>query len=128
MISHVAEVDLTTAARRLERIFSQYRFPGPFSVELTGAVMRQASFIGKMVALGWTDEQHFAHDKTPLLRAIARYHAFLDLMTANTAATVVPTLVSDNLTQGLSDGLTPCRTLTCLGTHTSSKPKAIGAL
>jgi len=56
--------------------------------------MRQASFIQKMIGLGWTDTDRFATDKTILLRAIARYHAFLDLMSSSPAVFFVPTLVS----------------------------------
>jgi hypothetical protein len=82
-----------TVSHRLGRIFSHYTFPGPFSIELTGAVMRQGNFIQKMVNMNWTNPNHFANDVEPLRRAIARYHSFLDLMAARRGKTIVPTLV-----------------------------------
>ena len=80
--------------RSLRRILAHYRHPGSFSVELTSAVMRQGSFIQKMIGLGWTDPNRFATDKTVVLRAIGRYHAFLDLMSSSPASFFVPTLES----------------------------------
>ena len=48
-----------------------------------------------MKGLGWFDGQRFAsgHSQAPLFRAIARYHAFLDLMAVKGASFLVPTLV-----------------------------------
>jgi len=62
-----------------------------FSIDLAAAVLRQASFIEKMAGLGWTSSNG---DEGQLVRSVARYHAFLDLMTANPGSFFVPTLVS----------------------------------
>jgi len=58
--------------------------------------MRQGSFIDKMIALGWTSHQRFESEKDVLLRAISRYHAFLDLMSSTPSVLFVPTLVRGN--------------------------------
>lgn len=76
-------------------ILRHYGFPGPFSMELTGAVMRQGGFIQKMVNMGWTIPDRFSEDPTPLVRSVARYHAFLDLMSAVPSTFFVPTLDID---------------------------------
>ncbi|KAH7101533.1 hypothetical protein BKA62DRAFT_770548 [Auriculariales sp. MPI-PUGE-AT-0066] len=82
--------------RRIYRILSHYRFPGPFSVELTGAVMRQASFIQKMFDLGWTKFDRLEQDPSMVLRSIARYHAFLDMIEVSSdALNFTPTLDID---------------------------------
>ena len=86
------------ASRRLHRLLGRYRFPGPFSIELSSAIMRQGSFIDKMSAMGWTSPERFESKKDVLLRAIARYHAFLDLMAAVPAVFLVPTLVCSDAT------------------------------
>ena len=90
--------DSCRASRRLHRLLGRYRFPGPFSVELSSAIMRQGSFIDKMSAMGWTSPERFESKKDVLLRAIARYHAFLDLMAAVPALFLVPTLVCSDAT------------------------------
>lgn len=73
-----------------------YSHAGPASIELVGAVLRQATFVEKMVDLGWTQPGRFAYtrDYAPLVRCIARYHAFLDLMNTFPNTFFVPTLVS----------------------------------
>ncbi|KAG5641124.1 hypothetical protein DXG03_005951 [Asterophora parasitica] len=76
------------------RIFSAYVDDRPFSVELVGAVIRQNAFAQKMRALGWT-ESDFDKDGEALKHAIARYHAFLDLMASGSASFCVPTLDID---------------------------------
>jgi hypothetical protein len=65
-------------------------------MDLVGAILRQGGFIDKMVGLGWTQPNRFDHakDSAPLVRSVARYHAFLDLMQATTSTFYVPTLVS----------------------------------
>ncbi|KAH7093904.1 hypothetical protein BKA62DRAFT_775752 [Auriculariales sp. MPI-PUGE-AT-0066] len=80
---------------QLQNIFSSYKHPERFSIELTGAVMRQGTFIQKMVEFGWTNPRRFASEKVVLARAIARYHAFLDLMAASPTGFCVPTLDID---------------------------------
>ena len=89
---HCTRITILTS-RRILRVLSHYRFPGPFSIELTGAVTRQGTFIEKMVNMGWTAPRRFTADPSPLVRAIARYHAFLDLTTTSISAFFVPTLV-----------------------------------
>lgn len=56
---------------------SAYVDDRPFSVELVGAVLRQCSFIDKMVNFGWTEPGYFdsEEDEIVLVHAIARYHA-----------------------------------------------------
>ncbi|KAH7101530.1 hypothetical protein BKA62DRAFT_703261 [Auriculariales sp. MPI-PUGE-AT-0066] len=95
--STLPNVRVAWIPKRVQRILSHYQGPGPFSVELTGAVMRQASFVQKMVGMGWTEPGRFSTDPSVLLRAIARYHAFLDLMSSAPSSFFVPTL-SENLT------------------------------
>lgn len=56
-------------------------------------VMRQTSFVNKMVTLGWTEDDRFEDNKDTLARCINRYHAFLDLMISTPGKFVVPTLV-----------------------------------
>lgn len=85
--------------RRASRILNCYAHPAAASVELTGAVIRQANFIKKMVDLGWTDEHRFSGSDqdtnvSVLVRSVARYHAFLDLMTSSVTF-FVPTIVSN---------------------------------
>lgn len=61
-----------------------------------GAVLRQGTFIDKMAKLGWTAGDRFEepNDPRPLVRCIARYHAFLYLMERSADMFFVPTLVS----------------------------------
>ncbi|KAJ3481678.1 hypothetical protein NLI96_g7488 [Meripilus lineatus] len=83
--------------RRVARIMGAYTDDRPFSIDLVGAVVRQGSFIGKMYDFGWTEPGYFdtPEDEVVLLHAIARYHAFLDLMKASPASFFVPTLDID---------------------------------
>lgn len=78
-------------------------YPTPLTDDLL-QVIRQGSFIQKMVDLGWTTHDRFSarpetDDPTGvasvhvLVRSIARYHAFLDLM-SSTVMFFVPTIVS----------------------------------
>ncbi|KAK4050840.1 hypothetical protein OIV83_003262 [Microbotryomycetes sp. JL201] len=66
-----------------------------FSLDLAAAVLRQGSFIDKMVQLGWLAPRKFDKDDGLLQRAVARYHAFLDLSARSPAAFLVPTLDID---------------------------------
>ncbi|KAF8305769.1 hypothetical protein DL93DRAFT_2144320 [Clavulina sp. PMI_390] len=93
-----------TEPPRVKRVFGCYESVYPFSLELAGAVLRQGSFIQKMVDLNWTAHDRFAFNVTSndprvnsihvLVRSIARYHAFLDLM-SSTVAFFVPTIDID---------------------------------
>ncbi|KAJ6620392.1 hypothetical protein B0H10DRAFT_2163599 [Mycena sp. CBHHK59/15] len=83
--------------RLIGRIMSAYVDDKIFSVELVGAVLRQGSFVTKMHELEWTRAGFFdsAEDEVALQHAIARYHAFLDLMSSSPASFFVPTLDID---------------------------------
>ena len=74
-----------------------YSEPGLASVELVQAILRQGTFIEKMVNMGWTTGGRFDAPKAQatLVRCIARYHGFLWLMaTSFPGHLFVPTLVS----------------------------------
>ncbi|KAH0835046.1 hypothetical protein J3R83DRAFT_10783 [Lanmaoa asiatica] len=79
------------------RIQSAYIDDRPFSIDLVGAVLRQGSFVGKMVDLGWTDPEFFADEEemVVLQHCVARYHAFLGLMADAPGSFFVPTLDID---------------------------------
>ncbi|KAG6865062.1 hypothetical protein C0991_005381 [Blastosporella zonata] len=98
------QMRLTIAARMrvrggilITRIISAYQNDYMFSVELVGAVVRQGSFVKKMHELQWTQPHFFDsnEDEVALQHSIARYHAFLDLMSASSASFYVPTLDID---------------------------------
>ncbi|KAH6908085.1 hypothetical protein BKA70DRAFT_1562720 [Coprinopsis sp. MPI-PUGE-AT-0042] len=82
---------------RVARVMSAHLEPMIYSVELAGAVMRQGSFVGKMENFGWTRPGFFdkPEDEAALQHALARYHAFLDLMASSPASFFVPTLDID---------------------------------
>ncbi|KAG8865591.1 hypothetical protein FRC20_009674 [Serendipita sp. 405] len=82
---------------RIQRISVAYSHAGLASIDLVGAVLRQGFFIQKMVKLGWTQPGrfHLTSESAPLVRSIARYHAFLDLMSVNSTSFSVPTLDID---------------------------------
>ncbi|KAJ7276641.1 hypothetical protein C8J57DRAFT_1176997 [Mycena rebaudengoi] len=81
----------------IRRIISAYVDDKIFSVELVGAVLRQGSFVNKMDELQWTRSGFFesAEDEAALHHAIARYHAFLDLLGPSAGSLFVPTLDID---------------------------------
>ncbi|KAF7294634.1 hypothetical protein MIND_01000000 [Mycena indigotica] len=83
--------------RLIGRISSAYSDDKIFSVELVGSVLRQGSFVGKMYDLQWTQPGFFdsAEDEIALQHTIARYHAFIDLMSSSPASFFVPTLDID---------------------------------
>lgn len=68
-----------------------------FSIDLVGAVLRQGSFVTKMYNLNWTQPDFFARedDEIALQHAVARYHAFLDLLSSSPVSFFVPTLDID---------------------------------
>ncbi|KIM29339.1 hypothetical protein M408DRAFT_328973 [Serendipita vermifera MAFF 305830] len=82
---------------RIQRIAVAYSHDGPASLDLVGAILRQGAFVEKMVHIGWTQPGSFEyeHNLAPLVRSIARYHAFLDLMRAHPTTLLVPTLDID---------------------------------
>ncbi|KAG2040497.1 hypothetical protein BDR03DRAFT_915553 [Suillus americanus] len=83
--------------RLLNKIMGAYTDDRVFSLDLVGAVLRQASFVKKMVDLGWTEPGYFASevDIVALQHCIARYHAFLNIMAESPASFFVPTLDID---------------------------------
>ncbi|KAG8807416.1 hypothetical protein FRC17_004468 [Serendipita sp. 399] len=82
---------------RIQRISVAYSHAGLASTDLVGAVLRQGTFVQKMFDLGWTRPGRFdlVKESAPLVRSIARYHAFLDLMAHHPPAFFVPTLDLD---------------------------------
>ncbi|KAI0792010.1 hypothetical protein C8Q75DRAFT_805056 [Abortiporus biennis] len=92
-----AALPVASRSRRAHRILSAYTDDRPFSIELVGAILRQGSFIDKMHSFAWTEPGYFDDkvDETVLQHSIARYHAFLDLMTSTPTGFFVPTLDID---------------------------------
>ncbi|KAI5478060.1 hypothetical protein MNV49_005523 [Pseudohyphozyma bogoriensis] len=77
-------------------IFSAYTTSSSFSLDLVTASLRQGKFISKMVTLGWTHQtanKRLAEEV--LVRSVARYHAFLDLLACTPKQLRVPTLDID---------------------------------
>ncbi|KAG8933502.1 hypothetical protein FRC01_008782, partial [Tulasnella sp. 417] len=81
--------------RALNIILSAYRQPGPFSIDLASAVIRQMNFVDKMVHLGFTESGRWEEDHDTLTRCVVRYHHFLDFMSSTTGKFAVPTLDID---------------------------------
>lgn len=81
----------------LHRIANAYSHAGYASLDLVAAMLRQGTFIDKMVHMGWTRPGRWEHADTlaPLVRSVARYHAFLDLTYVNGWSLLVPTLDID---------------------------------
>ncbi|KAG2104330.1 uncharacterized protein F5147DRAFT_579917 [Suillus discolor] len=79
------------------KIMGAYTDDRVFSLDLVGAVLRQASFVKKMVNLGWTEPGYFANevDAVALQHCVARYHAFLNIMAESPDSFLVPTLDID---------------------------------
>lgn len=96
-----------------------YSHGGLASLDLVGAVLRQGSFVEKMVEMEWTEPHRFEdpNQVIPLIRSIARYHAFLDLMTQHAKYFLVPTLVMCSLLPSsllLISSLGYCKIARCL--------------
>jgi hypothetical protein len=87
------------ASSRVRRISLAYSYPALASVELVQAMLRQGTFVEKMVNMGWTTGGRFDALKAQamLVRCIARYHGFLWLMATIPGHLLVPTLVSHRL-------------------------------
>ncbi|KAG2141382.1 uncharacterized protein EDB93DRAFT_1089431 [Suillus bovinus] len=64
---------------RLNKIMGAYTDDRVFSLDLVGAVLRQASFVKRMVDLEWTEPGYFANevDAVALQHCVARYHAYV---------------------------------------------------
>ncbi|KAH9483132.1 Glycine-rich domain-containing protein 1 [Psilocybe cubensis] len=91
------QMGLPYQPRLVSRIMSAYNDEKIYSVELVGAVLRQGSFVNKMHGLGWTKSGFFDEpgDELVLQHGLARYHAFLDLMSSSPVSFFVPTLDID---------------------------------
>ncbi|KAG8926326.1 hypothetical protein FRC01_009006 [Tulasnella sp. 417] len=61
-----------TTPRPLNIILSAYRQPGPFSLDLASAVLRQMNFVEKMVNLGFTEQARWEEDHDSLTRCVFR--------------------------------------------------------
>ena len=96
MIQNASSRWCSSEQPRIQRLTIAYSGAGLASLDLVGAVLRQGTFVEKMVRMGWTRPGRFDHsrDLAPLVRSVARYHAFLDLMQVVTTTLCVPTLVS----------------------------------
>ncbi|KAK6996819.1 hypothetical protein R3P38DRAFT_3070679, partial [Favolaschia claudopus] len=81
----------------IDRIMSAYVDDKIFSVELIGAVLRQGSFVTKMHNFQWTRPAFFDkfEEQIALHHIIARYHAFMELMSSSPGTFLVPTLDID---------------------------------
>ncbi|KAG8916995.1 hypothetical protein FRC00_014178, partial [Tulasnella sp. 408] len=95
--------DWVLTPRPLNVILSAYRQPGPFSLDLASAVLRQMNFIEKMVNLGFTEQARWEEDHDTLTRCVVRYHHFLDLMASTSGNFVVPTLVGSTRNAAASE-------------------------
>ncbi|KAJ7061512.1 hypothetical protein C8F01DRAFT_141769 [Mycena amicta] len=86
-----------TDERLIQRIMNAYTDGRIFSVELVSAVLRQGSFVRKMYDLEWTRLGVFDNidEEVALWHVLARYHAFMDLMSDSPRLFLVPTLDID---------------------------------
>ncbi|KAG1754858.1 uncharacterized protein EDB91DRAFT_256703 [Suillus paluster] len=84
-------------SRLANRIATAYTDDRLFSIDLVGAVLRQASFVKKMVDLGWTSPTYFSSDARSqlLVNSIMKYHGFIGLMASSPREFFVPTLDID---------------------------------
>ncbi|KAF1979370.1 hypothetical protein BU23DRAFT_524073 [Bimuria novae-zelandiae CBS 107.79] len=64
----------------------------PFGLDLVGAVIRQASFVQKMVKIDWL---HSPSLFTTMQRSIVKYHRFMRIIAENFSKSAVPTLDVD---------------------------------
>ncbi|KAF9034107.1 hypothetical protein BJ165DRAFT_1534302 [Panaeolus papilionaceus] len=79
-----------------QRILSAYADDKVYSIELVNAVIRQGKFVEKIKELNWTAPSFpDKSDMRILPHAVARYHAFLDLMATHPGTMLVPTLDID---------------------------------
>ncbi|GAA5898176.1 uncharacterized protein JCM6883_000947 [Sporobolomyces salmoneus] len=84
--------------RKINDILEGYTNGSPFSIDLAMATLRQANFIEKMHGLGWTFREWLStppHENEILMRCVARYHAFMDLLSSSVSLFAVPTLDID---------------------------------
>ena len=95
MCSPIQRLRGYTRLYRSRRTCIAYSDPGLAGVGLVGAVLRQGSFIEKMVGMGWAvgGRLDTAECQAAFVRCIARYHGFLWLMSGQPGRLFVPTLV-----------------------------------
>ena len=95
MCSPIRVLRTHTHLYRSRRTCIAYSDPGLAGVELVGAVLRQGSFIEKMVGMGWAvgGRVDTVEWQAAFVRCIARYHGFLWLMSGHPGRLFVPTLV-----------------------------------
>ncbi|KAF9790368.1 hypothetical protein BJ322DRAFT_1168850 [Thelephora terrestris] len=84
-------------APMLRKVMGAYTDDRPYSLDLVSAVRRQETFTEKMHNLGWSQPGFFdsTQDEIALIHCIARYHAFLDLISSSPYLFFVPTLDID---------------------------------
>ncbi|PPR02797.1 hypothetical protein CVT24_002220, partial [Panaeolus cyanescens] len=79
-----------------QRILTAYTDDKVYSVGLVHAVIRQGKFVEKMKELKWSTPDFLNKSDVRILHhAVARYHAFLDLMATHPETMLVPTLDID---------------------------------
>ncbi|GAA5828832.1 hypothetical protein JCM3766R1_003834 [Sporobolomyces carnicolor] len=84
--------------RKINDILDGYTDGSPFSIDLAMATLRQAQFIEKMHELGWSSREWLSgapETNDILQRCVARYHAFMDLLSSSISLFAVPTLDID---------------------------------
>jgi hypothetical protein len=64
----------------------------PFALDLCGAIMRQGIFVEKMVKIDWL---HSPSARQTMVRLLAKYRRFFDIMSAHPTKVAVPTLDVD---------------------------------
>ncbi|GAA5957022.1 hypothetical protein JCM3765_005383 [Sporobolomyces pararoseus] len=84
--------------RKINDILEGYTTGSPFSLDLAMATIRQSNFVEKMRDLGWTSREWLStlpEENEILIRCVARYHAFMDLLSSSFSLFAVPTLDID---------------------------------
>ncbi|KAM0327175.1 hypothetical protein ACHAQA_006307 [Verticillium albo-atrum] len=93
-IKKATEFSLNLHARQqTRRMMSRYwQNASPFSIDLTGCVIRQSSFTEKMVTLNWL---HHPTAKQGMWKNVTKYERFFEIMSKNPDEVAVPTLDVD---------------------------------
>jgi hypothetical protein len=77
----------------VRKMFSHYwDNSSPFGIDVTGAVIRQGSFVQKMRKIDWL---HSPHARTTMQRCIVKYHRFIRIIADHPKQVAVPTLDVD---------------------------------
>ncbi|KIM24602.1 hypothetical protein M408DRAFT_26896 [Serendipita vermifera MAFF 305830] len=82
---------------RVQEVFDAYSGAGHASLDLVTCILHQSVFLQALEDMGWLDPRRFHSGcaQAPIFRAIARYHAFMDLIVAKNAGFLIPTLDID---------------------------------